>query len=115
MSQFIKDGVNLMEDATSRKAWVNEAVRKSALCNGHDAPVRYDRNKAFGYNEIDTFVLYDSKHDTYMDAFGKCLSGEDVKSRRKLESRRIFDAKEKKLAEQAEAERMLRDKLSTGR
>jgi hypothetical protein len=112
MSQFTKDGVNLMGNTTSRKAWANEAVRKSPLCNGHGAPVRYDRNKARGYNEIDTFVLYDSKHDAYMDAFGKYLSDEDVNNRRKLESKRILDAKEKDEAEYAQVKRRQRDKLS---
>lgn len=110
MSQFVKDGVDLMADATSRKAWVNEAIRNSPLCSGHESPVRYDRNRPLGCNELDTFVLYDRKNNTHMDAFGRCLSKEEVKKRSMLFSKRRLEAKEKKEATRAAINEMLRTK-----
>lgn len=113
MSQFVtKDGVDLMVHSADRKAHAGEAVRDSPLCNGHEAPVRYKRNSAPGYNEMDTFILYDSKNDAYMDAFGKYLSDEEVKNRRELESNRILKAKAKKEAARVALEEAQRAKLS---
>ena len=112
MSQFIKDGVDLMADAASRKAWVNEAIRESSLCNGHEAPVRYKRNPATGYNEMDTFILYDTKYSTYMDAFGRGISDDNVQNRRTLESNRILKAKAEKEAARVALEEAQRAKLS---
>ena len=113
MSKFItKEGVDLMVHSQDRKAYAGEAIRGSLLCNGHEAPARYKRNSATGYNEMDTFVLYDTKYNTYMDAFGRCISDEDVKNRRALESKRILKAKAKKEAARVALQEAQKAKLS---
>lgn len=53
-----------------------------------EEPVRYDRNLAYGYNEIDTYVGYDIETEVYYDVFGKTITEAEADARRELETNR---------------------------
>ena len=54
-----------------------------------NSPVKYNRNKALGYNEIDTYAGHDTKTGGYYDIFGKTITEDDAKARRGLKSERL--------------------------
>ena len=93
--------IDLLKDDRARKAVQQEAYRSSSLFSRADEPFKHDRSKPISYCEIDTHVMHDSKHGTYMDIFGRYLSDDEVKRRRKLEAERIAEIEAKKEAGRA--------------
>jgi|GEM_PF-6446676 len=98
---MISATIDLFREHDVRRAVQEEAFRASGLCSRTDEPFRHDRSKPKGYCEMDTYMILDNEHGTYMDVFGKYLSGDEVNLRRKLEAERIAQAKAKREADEA--------------
>ncbi|MGB2402015.1 MAG: hypothetical protein ACPIA7_01250 [Akkermansiaceae bacterium] len=83
-------------------------------------PTRYDYNKAFGDNELDSYVGYDIQTGVYYDIFGKTITEDEADARRELKAQRMAEAEaerqrvleEMQKKAEAEKQRVLEEKQS---
>ena len=71
--------------------------------------VRYDRNLAHGYNELDTYVGYDIVTEVFYDVFGKIITEAEADARRALEAKRKIESAAEKQRIVEEKQRLAED------